>query len=141
MCQMNINYGVKTWVFVFIKTIAVLVLIYLVFVAVIAYLFSPDHDIFKKVKFNRSMWEQDVSAGMLDNKLDCQRGKMTQDIIDNVLVKNLSKEDVVKLLGEPDSLVFTSFNYEIGWCGYIDSNSLRIDFDDNGLLKAYIVNH
>ena len=123
------------------KIIAVLVLIYLLFVAVITYLFSPNHDIFKKDKFNKFMWTQDVAAGKLDNKLDCQRGRMTQDVIDNVLNKNLSKEDVVKLLGEPNSSGSTSFDYEIGWCTYIDPNSLRIDFDENGLLKAYIQNH
>ena len=55
--------------------------------------------------------------------------------------KKLSKEDVIKLLGEPNNLGSTSFDYKIGWCTYIDPNSLRIDFDENGLLKAYILNH
>lgn len=123
------------------KVIAALVLIYLVFIAIIAFLFSPNHDIFKKDKFDKTLWLQDVAAGKLDNELDCQRGKMTQDVIDNVLNKDLTKEDVVRLLGEPNSLDPTSFDYEIGWCTYIDSNSLRIDFDENRLLKAYIMNH
>ena len=113
-----------------------------IFIVIVAYLvLSPDHDIFKKDKFDKSLWIQDVGAGKLDNKLDCQRGRMTQDVINNVLSKNLSKEDVVKFLGEPNSSGSTSFDYEIGWCTYIDPNSLRIDFDENRLVKAYILNH
>ena len=123
------------------KIISVIVLIYLIFVALIGYLISPNHNIFKKDKFDKTLWSQDIAAGKLDNKLDCQRGRMTQDVIDNVLSKNLSKEDVVKLLGEPNSSGSTSFDYEIGWCTYIDSNSLRIDFDENRLVKAYKLNH
>ena len=123
------------------KIISVIVLIYLIFVALIGYLFSPNHNIFKKDKFDKTLWSQDIAAGKLDNKLDCQRGRMTQDVIDNVLSKNLSKEDVVKLLGEPNSSGSTSFDYEIGWCTYIDPNSLRIDFDENRLVKAYKLNH
>ena len=123
------------------KIIVGMMLIYAIFLAVVAYLFSPDHDIFKKDKFDKTLWSQDTAAGKLDNEQDCQRGRMTQDVIDNVLNKNLSKEDVVKLLGEPNSSGSTSFDYEIGWCTYIDPNSLRIDFDENRLLKAYILNH
>ena len=123
------------------KIIAVIVLIYLIFVALIGYLISPNHNIFKKDKFDKTLWSLDIAAGKLDNKLDCQRGRMTQDVIDNVLSKNLSKEDVVKLLGEPNSSGSTNFDYEIGWCTYIDSNSLRIDFDENRLVKAYKLNH
>ena len=100
------------------KILAVLVLLYLVFVAVIAYIFSPNHDIFKQNKFDKTLWIQDTAAGRLDNKLDCQRGRMTQDVIDNVLNNSLSKEDVVKFLGEPNSAGSTSFDYEIGWCTY-----------------------
>ena len=118
-----------------------MIFLYAIFLAVIAYLFLPNHDIFKKDKFDKSSWIQDVAAGKLDNKLDCQRGRMTQDVIDNVLIKELSKEDVVKLLGEPNSSGSMSFDYKIGWCTYIDPNSLRIDFDENRLVKAYILNH
>lgn len=123
------------------KVIVGLILIYIIFLAVVAYLFSPNHDIFKKDKFDKTLWSQDTAAGKLDNKIDCQRGRMTQDVIDNVLNKNLSKEDVIKWLGEPNGAGSTSFDYQIGWCTYIDSNSLRIDFNENRLLKAYILNH
>jgi hypothetical protein len=123
------------------KIIVGLILIYAIFLAVVVYIFSPNHNIFKKDRFDKSLWIQDIAAGKLDNKLDCQRGRMTQDVIDNVLIKNLSKEDVVKLLGEPNSSGSMSFDYEIGWCTYIDPNSLRIDFDENRLVKAYILNH
>jgi hypothetical protein len=124
-----------------IKIIVGLILIYMIFLAVITYVFLPNHNVFKKDKFNKVLWLQDIEAGKLNNKLDCQRGRMTQDIIDNVLNNNLSKDDVIKLLGQPNTSSSIDFDYQIGWCSYIDSNSLRIEFDNNHFNKAYIVNH
>ena len=121
--------------------LALAALIYLTFIALVFYFFTPDHDIFKKDKFNKELWHQDVKANLLDNKNDCQRGKMTQDIIDNVLNRKLSRQDVINLLGEPVGSNSMRFQYAIGWCSYIDSNTLDIDFENDRLHKAYISNH
>ena len=123
------------------KIVACLILIYLVFLAVILYIFSPNHDIFKKDKFDKTLWSQDIEAGNVNNKLDCQRGRMAQDVIDNVLSKKLFKDDVINILGEPNTSSAMEFDYELGWCTYIDPNSLRIEFDGNNFIKAYILNH
>ena len=108
---------------------------------VIFYAFSPNHDIFRKDKFDKTLWSQDIKAGEINNKLDCQRGRMAQDVIDNVLSKKISKDDVVGILGEPNTFSAMEFDYKLGWCTYIDPNSLHIEFDGNNLLKAYILNH
>ena len=127
-------------IFIF-KILLCLGLIYLIFLVVIVYLFSPNHDIFKEDKFNKAAWVEDKLAGAFDNTLDCQRGKMTQDLIENVLSERFSEQEVINLLGEPNTSSSHRFEYAIGWCGYIDSNSVIINFNQNNFTKAYIANH
>ena len=133
--------ALKHGLLVLFKISACLALIYIIFLAVIYFTLSPDHDIFKKDKFDKALWSQDIEAGNINNKLDCQRGRMAQDVIDNVLSKKLSKNDIISILGEPNTSNAMRFDYQLGWCSYIDSNSLRIEFDGNSFHKAYILNH
>lgn len=133
--------ALKQGLLVLLKIAACLILIYLIVIAVIVYILSPDHDIFKKDKFDKALWSQDIEAGNVNNKLDCQRGRMAQDVIDNVLSKKLSRDDVIHILGEPNTSKAMEFDYKLGWCTYMDPNSLRIEFDENNFLKAYILNH
>ena len=133
--------ALKHGLLVLFKISACLALIYIIFLAVIYFILSPDHDIFKKDKFDNALWSQDIEAGNINNKLDCQRGRMAQDVIDNVLSKKLSKNDIISILGEPNTSNAMRFDYKLGWCSYIDSNSLRIEFDGNSFHKAYILNH
>ncbi len=133
--------ALKHGLLVLFKVSACLALIYVIFLAVIFFALSPNHDIFKKEKFDKALWLQAIEAGNVNNKLDCQRGRMAQDVIDNVLSKKLSKNDIISILGEPNTSNNMQFDYELGWCSYIDSNSLHIEFDENSFLKAYILNH
>ena len=133
--------ALKHGLLVLFKISACLALIYIIFLAAIYFTLSPDHDIFKKDKFDEALWLQDIEAGNINNILDCQRGRMAQDVIDNVLSKKLSKNDIIRILGEPNTSNYMQFDYDLGWCSYIDPNSLRIEFDENNFLKAYILNH
>ena len=133
--------ALKHGLLVLFKISACLALIYIIFLAVIYFTLSPDHDIFKKDKFDKALWSQDIEAGNINNKLDCQRGRMAQGVIDNVLSKKLSKNDIISILGEPNTSNTMRFDYQLGWCSYIDPNSLRIEFDGNSFHKAYILNH
>lgn len=101
--------------------------------------FSPTNTIFKKQAFNKKLWLQDTQAGQLNNPLDCQRGKMVQDLINQQLTPSLTKQDVADLLGDAQPLGKDSIEYPIGWCGYNADNSLYIEFDGEHLRKAYLL--
>lgn len=110
--------------------------------AVAWYLLTPDHDIFKSEKFDKELWQEDVLANQLGNPKDCQRGRMTQNVIDTVRYSHLTKDEIIHMLGEPNSSNADVIKYDIGWCGYIDPNTLDIEFwEDGQIYKAGIVNH
>ena len=94
-------------------------------------------------KFDQNKWLEDTNAGKENNNLECQRGKMTQDLIYRILTTKLSKKDVLSLLGEPTVTSKNSFQYAIGWCGFNSDNSLYIEFDrfvdGEYLQKAYLL--
>ena len=121
------------------KVIVALLLIYATCVGAAVFLSSPTNPIFRLEKFNKTKWLQDVTAGRLDNKQDCTRGKMAQDLIDHHLTQDLTKTDVLSLLGDADILSKTSIEYPIGWCGYNYTNSVYIEFDGDHLQKAYLL--
>ena len=112
------------------KVVVALLLIYATCVGAAVFLSSPTNPIFRLEKFNKTKWLQDVTAGRLDDKQDCMRGKMAQD---------LTKTDVLSLLGDADILSKTSIEYPIGWCGYNYTNSVYIEFDGDHLQKAYLL--
>ncbi len=110
--------------------------------AVAWYLLTPDHDIFKSEKFDKKLWREDALANRLSNPKDCQRGRMTQHVIDTIRNAHLTRNDVINMLGEPDNSNSALFQYDIGWCGYIDPNTLDIEFMEDGYIyQAGIVNH
>ena len=121
------------------KVIVALLLIYATCVGAAVFLSSPTNPIFRLEKFNKTNWLKDVTSGRLDNKQDCMRGKMAQDLIDHHLTKDLTKSDVLSLLGDADILSKTSIEYPIGWCGYNYTNSVYIEFDGDHLQKAYLL--
>ena len=123
------------------KVIVALLLIYATCVATAVFLSSPTNPIFRLEKFNKTKWLQDTAAGRQDNKQDCMRGKMAQDLIDHHLTQSLTKSDVLNLLGDADILSKTSIEYPIGWCGYNYTNSVYIEFDGDHLQKVYLLKH
>lgn len=111
-------------------------------VATFKYFLLPDKGIFLSENFNRKLWQEDLMANRLDNPKDCQRGRMAQNVIDTILHSKLTKSEIIHMLGEPNKTTPDIFIYDIGWCSYIDPNTLDIEFMDNGQASAaYIVNH
>ena len=129
------------------KLIIVLAFVFIVALIAAFFLSSPSNPMFRLNKFDQNKWLEDVDAGKETNKLDCQRGKMTQDLIDRVLTTKLSKKDVLSLLGEASIISKNSLQYPIGWCGFNSDNSLYIEFntilntqsDGEFLQKAYLL--
>ena len=121
------------------KVLVALLLIYAACVAAAVFLSSPTNPIFRLEKFNKTKWLQDAAAGRQDNKQDCTRGKMTQDLIDHHLTQGLTKSDVLSLLGDGNMISKSSLEYQIGWCGYNYNSSVYIEFDGDHLQKAYLL--
>ena len=125
------------------KMLLVLVLAFIVALIAAFLLSSPANPIFRINKFDKNKWLEDSNAGKEDNNLDCQRGKMTQDLIDRVLTPKLTKRDVLSLLGEAKLVGKNSIEYPIGWCGFNYDSSLYIEFNtefnNEYLRKAYLL--
>lgn len=119
-----------------------ILVIAIVVVATVWYLIVPDSGIFKKDEFNKKLWQEDVMANQIKNPRDCQRGRMAQHVIDAIRSSRLTRSEVINMLGEPVNPGSYIFQYDIGWCGYIDPNTLNIEFTENGhVSEAYIINH
>lgn len=91
---------------------------------------------FNDQRFNQSLWAAYSGSTAPNNP----RGQMYEDLTKKNLKKGMSKQDVLTLLGEPDvSKEETVFTYNLGaWSGFrIDYDSLDIEFDQDGKVKAF----
>jgi hypothetical protein len=104
---------------------------------------SPYHD----RPFDRSVW---ISAAV-DTKADNPRGKMAQDVVDLLLKKGMSSDEVIRLLGKPsreigrkDVFRFTNqrrsyklYLYFLGKWGefHTEDNYLYVSFDRSGQMN------
>jgi hypothetical protein len=91
---------------------------------------------FDDQRFNQSLWA--AYSGSTDPHNP--RGQMYEDLTKQNLKKGMSKQDILALLGEPDfSKEDTVFKYNLGaWSGFrIDYDSLDIEFDQDGKVKAF----
>lgn len=143
---MNISFYFSKWIKPLLKPALYLfgasAVIVVIVMAVAWYLLTPDRDIFKSEKFDKKLWQEDVLANQLSNPKDCQRGRMTQHVIDTLRNAHLTKGEIIHMLGEPNSSNADVIQYDIGWCSYIDPNTLDIEFTENGYVgEAQIVNH
>jgi hypothetical protein len=69
---------------------------------------------------------------------------MAHDLKTNILRTGLTKAEVEKLLGEPDSNRVTFHEYFLGMCSglRIDFDTLDVHFDSEGrLVKVQVVQH
>ena len=69
-----------------------------------------------------------------NNKMDssCYRGGMAEDIRANILKSNMTREDVINILGRPDSPDGSfALEYVLGMCSGlgVDYDNLEIYFD------------
>jgi len=89
-------------------------------------------------KFDSTVWKSYHKNMDHDNP----RGQMVDDLF-NHLRKGFSREEITRLLGEPDLEVSDNlFSYNLGmWSGFrMDYDSFDLEFDNSGkLLKYYRV--
>jgi hypothetical protein len=125
--------------FLSLKVVILLALLYLASIGVALYISSPTMTIFKRDKFDKAIWFADTQAGLQENKNDCMRGKMAQDLIDRILTPQLTKKDVINLLGDAQMVGKNSVEYPVGWCGYNSQTSVYIEFNRDNIQKAYLL--
>lgn len=90
-------------------------------------------------KYNQTTWKE------YSNTEKNPRGVMLKDLFENKLHKNMSKKDIIDLLGEPDHKIRESqFRYYVGYWRLfrIDTEVLTLEFSDNGQLeKSYCMEY
>lgn len=79
--------------------------------------------------FNKAEW--DSAPG--NDYADCTRLEMVADLKDKILLPGLSRTEVVRILGEPDTEEGRKIGYVLGMCsGYgFDYDLMHILFDEN----------
>ena len=97
--------------------------------------------IFKTTRFDATEWRS-ANRGTSDSS--CYRGGMAHDLRSRVLRKEQSQNEVKALLGEPDNVKTTHFEYFLGMCSRlrIDFDTLDVHFSTEGkLVNIAIVQH
>lgn len=103
----------------------------LVFFNILMYEYHPDR------KFEVASWEQNYT----------DRHQMSDDLISSQLLMNMSKADIVKIIGLPnykvptDSETLSTWRYEMGsqnWGFGLKFYYLMIDFENNVSANVYI---
>lgn len=97
--------------------------------------------VFRTSSFNEAEWR---SLARKTTDASCYRGGMAQDLKTNILRIGLTKVEVEKLLGEPDSIRVTFHEYFLGMCSglRIDFDTPDVHFDSEGrLVKVQVVQH
>lgn len=86
--------------------------------------------------FDQKVWLENAGNETKNNP----RAGMISELIDTVLKKGMSKDEVTALLGPPDSNRDQLELYDIGRSPWgIDLEYLAIDYDENSLVKAYML--
>lgn len=80
--------------------------------------------------FDKTGW--DSAPG--NDYVDCVRLEMVADLKDKILLPGLSRIEVVRILGEPDTEEGNGIGYVLGMCsGYgFDYDLMHVLFDENG---------
>lgn len=83
-------------------------------------------------RFDPNIWFVKVS-----NEVDttCYRGALANDLSNRLITKNMTKQEIINLLGEPDRISQNDMKYEmdysLGFCSMADYNSLIIHLDSS----------
>lgn len=97
--------------------------------------FTVDH-------FNAKEWSRPISN---KEESTCYRGGMARDIEKRYLKPGMSKADVERLLGKPDSTPnLRELRYTLGMCSgfMMDYDDLHIYFNDGGIFeRSAIIQH
>jgi hypothetical protein len=92
---------------------------------------------FSGAEFNSEKWKN-----FNGNKEDewSLRWNMMNSLRNNYELEGMTKEKVLELLGKPDSHSQNKFNYYLGYAKWgIDVGNLTIFFNENGIVKSYLV--
>ena len=83
-------------------------------------------------RFDPDIWFVKVS-----NEMDstCYRGALANDLSNRLITHDMTKQEVINLLGEPDRISQNDMKYEmdysLGFCSMADYNSLIIHLDSS----------
>ena len=98
--------------------------------------------IFGTASFDKRSWTASISN---EEQATCYRGGMAKDVRDNVLLRQMTREDVIALLGQPSgNFTEQEYQYVLGMCsGFgIDYDNLHVYFDERGKFSyAQIIQH
>lgn len=112
------------------------------FVACAVWLYGLFHGgVFATSRFDSVAWSAKQTN---ESEADCYRGGMAKHIKEKILRPGLQREEVVRLLGQPDSEGAGEIQYVLGMCsGFrIDFDGLHVYFDPTGALAhAAILQH
>lgn len=82
-------------------------------------------------------FDPDIWFVKVTNEIDstCYRGGLANDLINRLITKGMTKQEVISLLGEPDRISQNDMKYEmdysLGFCSMADYNSLIIHLDSS----------
>jgi hypothetical protein len=83
-------------------------------------------------RFDPDIWFLKVT-----NEMDstCYRGALANDLTNRLITQDMTKQEVINLLGEPDRISQNDMKYEmdysLGFCSMADYNSLIIHLDSS----------
>lgn len=124
---------------ILVTVVAIFVMILALYAFAVWYISSG---VFTTDTFDKKVWSANTSN---EEDTACYRGGMAKDIIDSRLTNNMSKENVIALLGNPDkSLSKQEFEYVLGMCsGFgFDYDNLHIYFNEqDNFSHAKIIQH
>jgi len=92
--------------------------------------------LFRSERFDQEKW---LLGGKIRDPTAClPRAKMAHDIVTRIIKKDMSREDVMALLGEVDSRKLT-IHYSLGECIGYESQFIEIDFTTKGEVVRAII--
>ncbi len=105
-------------------------IVYIFFISIVNYMMIIGYQGIER--FDPKIWFQKVS-----NEVDCTcyRGALANDLSNRLITQDMTKQEVINLLGEPDRISLNDMKYEmdysLGFCSMADYNSLIIHLDSS----------
>ena len=98
--------------------------------------------VFTTARFDSAVW---LAPQTSETDTTCHRGHMAADIKERVLKREMTREDVERVLGKPDGYSTAGeYQYILGMCSglLMDYDNLHVYFDSDGKYeRAAIVQH
>lgn len=93
---------------------------------------------FGSSQFDAAAW---AAAPSSQAESTCYRGGMANNILERVLKPDMTRQEVVSLLGTPDSSTPVELSYVLGMCSGLgfDYDNLHVHFDEHGRFKNAVI--